>query len=195
MQVESVGHRVAPSPVIVRLTPGDVLLIEEIARKRDEFRGYSRRPDQWGRGFLRTMSPTKVGLLGEHATATWLNRNAGCRLSVDADPKPWGDDGTDLQTDGIGIQVKTRATAKRNMFRRLDGRGRLRPMRCDLFVFCRYASDREIHLLGWLKSHEVTRMAKNVKSPVGNHWNLVVEDYDLTTIRRLVDEIEVRRSM
>lgn len=193
MLIEGEGV-VAPAPVVERIGVSDFTYAVAASESRNQFRRYSDRADQWGRGFVE--NPILVGMLGEIALCSFLNRRVGCRLSIDTELRARGDEGVDLSTDGIGLEVKTRNSLSRsNLYRRFDRRGGLRALRADVYVFCMRASEREIHLLGWLHSDRVASDATFKKSPVGDWFNLELKDRQLEPMSRLVAEILYRRSL
>lgn len=193
MLIEGRG-KIPPTPEIVHLTATDIEIVADVAAKRNQYRGYARRQDSWGRGSI--SDPVFVGLLGEHAVALFLNRRASCHLAIDSELRPFGDGGIDLTTDGLVFSIKTRQSASRsNLFRRVDGRKNLRALRGDFHVFCRRESDREIWILGWIDSSTMRQVARHVPGIAKNAdwWNLDVDDAELTPMCRLVEEIKLRR--
>lgn len=194
MLIEGRGLTIAPAPITEHISDADYEYAVRVASDRDKYRRYDERHDQWGRGLIK--NPILTGLSGEIGTSSFLNRRAGCRLSIDAELKQRGDGGVDLTTDGMGIQVKTRMpTSRTNLYRRIDSQKRILPLRSEFYVYCRLVSERTVQLLGWLTADATIKTARCVRSPVGNWWNLEIEDNQLLPMSRLVEEIQYRRSL
>jgi hypothetical protein len=185
---------VAPSPVVETISTADYAFAFRAAESRNHFRRYDDRADQWGRGLVK--NPILVGMLGEIAVCSFLNRRAGCRLSIDTELRARGDGGTDLSTDGIGIEVKTRNPASlTNLYRRVDSKSDLRAMRANYFVFCQRRSERVVDIIGWKEADAFVQKAEFKKSPIGDWWNLELPDSQLEPMSRLIGEIIYRRAL
>jgi hypothetical protein len=197
MQVEGIG-KVPPAPVQVRTALNRLRWLRDEADKRNAYRGYTRRTDAWGRGFIR--NPALVGLMGEHCSCEYLTRR-GFPCFVDIVLRPYGDDGRDLEVCGLVLQVKTRrkGIARRSLVKRGDGRGRIVPLACDVFVFAQWdetAPDDVPQLLGWIWARDARSYGVFERSPVSyaDHWNLRIPDALLLPMSRLVDELASRRA-
>jgi hypothetical protein len=170
-------------------------VLREAATTRAQFRGYARRGDAWGRGFIR--DPILVGLVGEHAWCDYL-RHRGFPTWVDLSLRVTGDGGRDLQVCGLTFQVKTRrkGIAGRSLIKRGDG-GHIVPLQCDGFLFAEWNDiepDTEPRLLGWIWASDVRRLVFE-RSPItaATHWNVKVRDEQLYPPCRLVDDLIGRR--
>lgn len=181
----------APAPVSISLSAGEMEYLRSVATRREQYRAYSQRSDKWGRGYID--SPIFVGLCGEHAVCTFLNRRLSCRLSVDTKLRGRGDGGVDVDVFGVTLQVKTRARGDRNLVRRVDRKG-IRGLNVIAYVFCQLLTERRtVLLLGWIKSDELRTYAKSERSPVDVHFNLSVDAKYLRPMNSLLDEIQLRR--
>jgi hypothetical protein len=188
MQVEGKGL-VAPAGIGVPLTPSDITRLQDIARRRDEFRGYRRSADQWKQGIIK--NPTLAGLFGEEALCKWLNGRIGLHLAVNDKLLKKGDGGNDIDVAGMSLQVKTLITSKRPLIRR--DHGWIRPLDCDAFVFAKadYGS-LVVRLIGWIWASHVPDVGVFAQSPIGDWWNIAVESIHLQPMSRLIDEIKGR---
>ena len=191
MQVEGAGL-VRPAPVSLRFTSGMVERILAIAKERDEYRGYRKRSDSWGRGFV--SNPTFVGLTGEYAVCRYLSARSVCNLQPDIELRKFGDGGCDIDAGGLVVQVKTRSSGTRNLIRRVDAKKRIRGLDCDAFVFASWdQKNMDVSLLGWIYSAQARLRGSHTRSSVATHWNLEVADDLLFPMKRLVEAILVRR--
>jgi hypothetical protein len=170
------------------VTESELAWIRSVAVKRASFRGYQRRADSWGRGFI--PSPTLVGLCGEYALCNYLNRCARCALTIDATLRRLGDDGADVVANGVRIQVKTMTIRGGAYLVRYDEH---KPIRCDVFVFARWNERRPrvVELDGWVDRAAVLHVAPIVRSPRAGaeHYNYDVPREHLRPMRDLCAEI------
>ena len=193
MLVEGVGLK-APAPVKVSMMPEEYDVLRDAAAQRAAYRGYARRQDAWGRGFIR--DPILVGLVGEYANCKFLSRR-GFPCEVDLTLRPYGDGGRDIVVAGLRLEVKTRrkGLGQRSFVKRFD-RGRILPIRCDAFVFAEWNDEPPIHcplLLGWIWAPAARRECFE-RSPIAkaSHWNLKVRDVALLPMSRFIDELHAR---
>lgn len=194
MLVEGMGT-IAPAPVRIGLSRTELRILRDIAEQRNVYRGYARRADAWGRGFIK--NPALVGLVGEHAVCKFLTCR-GFQRFADTALRPTGDGGRDIEVMGLVLQVKTRRNGigRRSLVKRGD-RGRIVPLSCDVFVFVQWAEESpdEAQLLGWLWAKDASRTASFERSPIpdATHWNLKIPDVLLLPMSRLGDELVARR--
>ena len=106
---EGVG-RVAPHPERVTLSDADLATARRLAWERVAARGYDRRADEWGYGYLGPWFANYAGFAGEIAFANWVARRLGLVVPVDSGYRPGGDGGVDFRLCGYGVQVKTAYT-------------------------------------------------------------------------------------
>lgn len=193
MLVEGIGLK-PPAPQRLSLSLMEFGVLREAAAKRAVFRGYALRSDAWGRGFIR--DPILVGLVGEHATCTWLT-SRGFPCAVDLSLRPTGDGGRDLELGGLVLQVKTRrkGLGQRSFVKRGD-RGHILPLQCHVFVFAEWNDATPFDgpkLLGWIWALQARREAfERSPIPAASHWNLKIPDASLFPMSRLVDELHAR---
>jgi hypothetical protein len=184
--------RVAPSPALVTLTPSDVELVRMVAERRNRYRGYTYRPDAWGRGFV--TNPALHGLLGELAACAFINKRLGTRLSIDSEDMRNGDGGVDIRVRGVSVDVKTRVTGHRCLVRRFDEHKRLMPLTADVYLFAQMESARRIWLLGWMSSADMVSLARFEKSSRADHWNLDISESDLEMPSHLIRHIALQEA-
>jgi hypothetical protein len=189
------GRKTPPSRVAVTLLEPQVRLCKERATRQAMERDYRGRGDSWGRGLCdpRPGMTTEqvgpfVGLLGEMATATFLNRQFRSQVAdVDLAPNEAGDGGVDLVVLGVPIQVKTRTGDHATSLvrcRRDDGASV--PLLSRIHVFAQVERMRE-HcpiLLGWAWTEDVIAR-ESVPARRGSHFNHEVPDADLMDVMLL----------
>jgi len=190
MLKEGVGI-VAPKPVPIRLTDGEVALVRSAAAERRRYRNYANRTDAWGRGLI--ADPVLIGMSGELAVIVFLNRRLGLSLSLDTELLRKGDGGHDLPGIALPTQIKTRKTRSANNLIRRVSRKSIKPLDAKYFIFCQYVDERTVHILGWLPEEQL-RLAPFHKSPLrqAEHFNLDVPDSWLLPMQDYLDELEAR---
>lgn len=194
MMVEGKG-RVAPAPIIVRISMADWIALGDEANRRAERRGYASGRTAWARGLASSgtefpvvgvLPPARAailkGLLGEHAACVW-SREA----SVDLAERRFGDGGVDLRMGNVPVQVKTRMRPP-SLVRTTEADAQ----RYRAYVFCAWDGADCIALLGWSHRAEVVKCAK-VLGKGGAHHNYAVEDAALLPMPRLRTFCEARR--
>lgn len=211
MITEGIGKH-APKPVPVLLSEHDLRVVTNAALSHSKYRGYLNSTSQWKRGLIKEITipkigkltgdpvPRFVGLAGEAATVLHLNDRANLRLSLRDELLAGGDDGKDLEIDGLSIQIKTRqkqssaARERLNLIRHTnEQRMPCLPNACAI-VFCELDETyRKVSLIGWTYT-EWLRTLPAVPARVGRHLNVEVEDKDLKHIGALVDRLVARRS-
>lgn len=189
MLVEGRGI-VAPSPIRCAVSMREINQLRAIAARRNAYRGYQSRRDQWGRGL--TKDPIVVGLIGEHAVLSFLNSRLGTRMSVDDRLLRVGDGGVDALVNGYSMQIKTRQRGRQNLIRTLDDRKRLIAFNVEAFVFAKFAEPSDVFLLGWITADDARGVGDFKRSRVADHFNTVVEDKELEPMSRLIAEIQLR---
>ena len=206
MFTEGIGKH-PPSPIAVGLSRKELRLLREEAIEREAFRRYSRRKDSWGQGMIGTLSgditeiiggslpagatPVLIGLAGEWSTASHINNSLGTTLGVDVIKRKNGDGDTDLQVNGLKIQVKTkRYLTAPNLVRCKNQSGWSVPIHAAVFVFCQWNFTETGTLLGCIGAEEMKALRQE-QSPRG-HWNYVIGDDDLLPMGRLITELRGR---
>lgn len=189
MITEGTGMR-PPAPVKIRLSAGDMTMLRAAAGELESAK-YGKRTDAWGKGLV--SNPMFVGLCGEHACCVFLNRKLGTNVQIDTMLRRYGDGGADIVLMGVRIQVKTRASGKRNLIRRVDDRKRLRGLAVHAFVFAQLLeSARTVHLLGWCHATDARKNGRLSKSARGDWWNIEVEEKYLLPMNDLATELSTR---
>lgn len=112
---------VAPTPVSVAVTDGDVSVALAAAEQLVKHRGYDRRADRYGKGSFGAVQTCLIGMIGQVAFAKWIFSNLGIRLEIDTRYRRRGDGGIDFHVCGYGVQVKTAKTPYDELL--LDTRG------------------------------------------------------------------------
>jgi hypothetical protein len=194
---EGVG-RVPPKPVAVRLESTDIELAWQVATRRNAYRGYASRHDQWGVGLLNETDPVLVGTLGEVAFALWVQEATGLVVPLDDKDRPRGDRGRDFNLDGLWVQVKT-------------GHNRY----SDLLVRSTDFTDRTWHrcvrahwpprddpddkqtvwLCGWVRDRELMNNGKLEPARRGSHTNYALPDTGFHPMRDLAELVKARRTL
>lgn len=192
MRTEGTGLR-PPAPVPIKFSRSDFAFLREQAIRRRNFRGYAKRADAWGRGFI--SDPVFVGMCGEQACCAYLNRRLGTDLKVDTVLRYKGDGGVDIMVFGMRLQVKTRAIGSRNLVRRVTEEKKVVPIPVHAFVFAQLLeSEGKVNLLGWLPATEATEHGRQVKSGKANFWNLEVDAKFLEPMKDLAEHLNLRRT-
>ncbi|MBA2718909.1 MAG: hypothetical protein H0U52_06680 [Chloroflexi bacterium] len=181
--------RIAPAVEVVRLTASEVEFVRLAAVARNDFRRYSQRRDDWGRGFVPD-APFN-GMLGELAACKHLNKRTKLSVQIDTELREKGDGGKDLVFGDLVVQVKTKVTGTQNLIKRLDGGKALKALGCDVFLFVRRITDAEFHLVGWITGAGARAVGKHGASRRDSHWNLDIDPCDLEPISRLVTKINL----
>lgn len=193
MMIEGRGL-VAPSEVVIRLTPGEVQLAAECASERTGFQKYGESKDPWRRGILDGVrGPDFFGFIGEIAFAKWCNTYAGCSVSIDRELRRGGDGGRDFVVESYRFDVKARVTSAKNLIRR----DKYQRYKCEAFVFCvagpsEEIAARDVRMLGWIRHKDVPLRARTEEGR-GGHTNYRVLDRDLDPMAHLVERIALAR--
>jgi hypothetical protein len=186
MDCEQRGH-CAPHPVTVCISESELRIEKHIARERAQYRGYAGKESRWKRGLVGTDRAILSGMIGQYAAGLYLG------VPSDESSKPDGDGGIDLEWKGLTIQVKTRLKPRANsLVRRVTDRKRVCPIKAEVMLFCQLIDDRTVLLLGWIRSRDGRRVASFKRSPVAEHWNMVIADADLLPVSQLKQEIALR---
>lgn len=186
MNVEGVGKR-APCPVTLIITPAEARAVfssTEFSSRYDASTG------AWSRSVLDPTNPRKaveVGVLGEHALASWLRLHTGQPVYPDLKYHKRGGGAVDLKPSSLGIQLKTRVGDHRKATlvktTQVDG--------WDILVGAQLREIEgvyELSLLGWLPQVDVIECPKDPGFG-GFWWNYAVPDCDLLPMRDLPAEV------
>src|SRR5690606_39002909 len=113
-----------------------------------------------------------------------------CQLTTDLQHyEKHGDSGRDFDIRGVRYQVKCRTYRGNSTLVRKMTKGKtLLKEQSDRYVFSRWEFSGDCWLLGWCDKNTVLESPFK-KSPVGDHWNLVVDDTRLLPMNRLIEEI------
>ncbi len=194
--VEGRGH-VKPAPKTVTMTGDELEILRAEGRMRANFRGYGKRNDAWGKGFMKTPTdPIFHGNVGESAFAKWMNHQLGAELfKPDLQLKPGGDGGKDFDVCGMRIDVKANLLPADSSFnllvRRVDN-GRIIPLVSDIFVFVSTEKPTAPALLGWARREDMERFAKSPRQNA-THWNIEIPRDALKPMNRLVALVKANR--
>jgi len=138
----------------------------------------------------RDVLPILRGTVGETAWSGFLNDHFARQVcTVDTSLRAFGDSGCDLAVGTRSLQVKTRMRAP-NLVRRVKENKRLARLSSDLFLFAEWGGGKTCLLLGWQWREQIQTIATLERSPVGQHWNLVILDEDLEPPVGLLSELE-----
>lgn len=191
MLIEGKG-KVPPSAEIVRLSASEYEFVRTVAVKRAAFRNYAGRRDQWGVGMV--PNSILVGLLGEHGLCSFINKRTNLRTCINERLLANGDGGHDVDIDGLTLEMKVRVRGRHFLVRRVDDRKRIRQIKSEIVVFAQLKDEREIHLMGWMTRSQV-RSQRHIRSPVGDWWNLEIDESELHHMEHLIEEIRFRREV
>jgi hypothetical protein len=195
---------VAPASIVIKLGHDELLIINERAASQALERDYKNRRDSWGTGLTGPRRPSNaldlrddqypgfVGLVGEYALCSYINRKIGKTLvSLDLKTHQYGDRGVDVTANGLTIQIKTRQNRYQpNLIRVTNGRGESIPFNSQIYAFCLYLREEadKPRLLGWTWTREIVGRPI-VDARRGNHKNIEIPDRDLKPMTRLIQEI------
>lgn len=186
---------IAPKPVEVHIVTADLLDLRRLAEMRARYRGYARRPDQWGQGL--TNDPIFKGLVGERALTLWLNSRFKTNLDVDRRDLPHGDGGIDIWLFGISMQVKTRAYPGHLLIcRERDGKIVEAPWKTCVSVTWdgrEFANGAFPLLDGWIARTRALSSGQFKTARRGNHMNIEVPDQELECMNRLAGYLKASR--
>lgn len=204
VMVEGKGM-VRPSQYKTMFSPGEVQTILHYANKRQDYRGYASRTDQWGKGLLGNIvvanvgvlepsaAPAAAGMIGEYAFACFINGRCGEVCQIDTNLRQFGDGGIDLSPCGLNIDVKARLKESGGLLLRAMTEGGFRlQWKCDVFAFCFWDCNYMVAMDGWVWAKDVANR-ELVPARVGSHWNIEVEPEELLPMTRLADEIRSRK--
>lgn len=172
----------APSPACIKLNGGELVYIEDVARRRKSHRRYASFRSPWKNGVI--TDPVMVGMVGEYSVASFLERRK-LRIKSDIEELNSGDGGVDFEFAGQRYQIKTRVSRRNRFVRRVSENGRLQPVVCDRFIFCSFDSKSTCLIDGWC-SADVVIHSKFSKSERGDWWNTNIEDKHLEPMADLV---------
>jgi hypothetical protein len=171
----------------------EIRIIEDEGRRRAEFRtDYRRGLSRWKGGLCGKVEAIVRGLLGEWATARWLNERFGERLfELDTVLRERGDGGKDFDCFGVKIDVKATSTP---MVRRIDD-GRLIALRADIYVFGDARKHSLILLCGWITQARMIEVSPVCKTPIAQatHFNLEPPLQELEHMKDLFRRLKVER--
>lgn len=173
---------VAPPPVVIKLSRGDLNYLERLAKERKNHRSYSSFRSTWKNGVI--TDAVMVGMVGEYSVLRYLNSKR-LRVSNDMEELNSGDGGIDFVFAGRKYQIKTRVSKRNRFVRRVTDRGILDPIVCDRFVFCSFDSRSTCTIDGWCDS-EVVVDSRFSMSPRGRWFNANIQDEKLEPMTDLV---------
>jgi hypothetical protein len=189
---EGIGRQ-SPAPIVMKISPSDLLYLHNKSDLRTKYRQYAQRADRWGNGLVK--NPGLVGMVGEFSVSQYLNKLSQYKLSpsVDLSLREYGDGGVDFVVHGLKIQVKTRRKSSGySLIRRVDHNKMIVPLTCDLFVFCQWHEEFPYRalLLGYVHV-EYIRSCVFGPSPIedSKHYNIKIPDLDLLPMNRIIDEL------
>lgn len=190
MEVEGQGRR-PPQSVLVEITPSEVALCHEFARRCSRLRAYAGATG-WKGGLVsgmrlyggieadRTHAGLVIGKIGEIAV---------CKLSnvpVDLALKDRGDGGKDLPLPSGYVQVKT---SRKCFYSRMV---REPVEKCDWFVFATWNGTTPTVSVDGYVSRAILLRADVKPSPVGEWMNREIETSKLLPIRQLLQIRPIR---
>lgn len=184
MEVEGQGKR-PPQSVPVEITPAEVEMCHEFAKRCSRLRAYAGAPG-WRGGLVSEMT-LFGGVRADRATCGQTIGKVGevamCKLAgvpVDLALKDRGDGGKDLRLPCGGVQVKT---ARKSFPSRLV---RDPVERCDWFVFAVWDGLCSVVTVdGYVSRAALTRLP-SVPAPSGHWVNKEIPIFSLLPIRQLL---------
>jgi hypothetical protein len=214
--------QVPPEPVTVTISPAETRYLESRAAEREQHRGYSGRPDRWGRGLV--PNAVLAGFMGEYAFEKHMRQQPRPLPLTPLDPRPLprGDGGVDFRLGTLTIQVKTRFRSGDVLLRRRDERGRVLPLRWNLCVCCTWLSASQRHPLlsseprlplfpalapapiipthrvaiaGWVQRRVLLQHFTLARARRGAHLNLEAGDEVLEPISSLLEHLRNHHEM
>lgn len=184
MESEGRGKR-PPAPVLVDVTPSEIEMCIDFARRYVERCQYAGRPG-WKGGLVRSLRLPCGKVLGRDIACTVLGKVgecAMCKLSgvaLDVALRLGGDSGSDLPLPCGSVQVKT---TQRDYGSRLV---RIPAERADWFAFANWSGEGYIVSLDGYLSRAVVCRSPEVESSRGTWMNYSVSTRSLHPIRSLL---------
>jgi hypothetical protein len=203
MLKEGVGY-CAPVPIEVDMSVGLANHVLQESAKRSSFQGYSMSSNKYRKGlgggfnfcgviFPKQIAPTAIGLIGEYAVSSFLNK-LGCS-APDLVLRKMGDAGYDLMCKGTQIEVKTRypKSAGKGWHLTRCQKGSIKQVLADIYVFCTVKKT-SVLINGWLKRKSLPKTTF-VKSFAGENFNLKIDDCLLESPETLINYLKYKEML
>lgn len=204
--IEGRGH-VPPQPVVRECSHHQMLCLWDAARERADAKRYRNKSTAWERGILdevvieglgkvtRDVRPILAGMMGEWATADYINDVYPNAATVNLELIQYGDYGVDLQPFGLKLDCKTRQREHgENLIQRVNEKGREEQLRANAFVFCEWLGYPRVRLLGFIWTKDVHQRGYPLVDGRGGQWkNNVIPPEHLESMQQLREWVGVKR--